>query len=373
MVFIMFGNENNGRLPAGHPNGFWGERGLTTVESINRDFLPGDYPRRLMRNNYAFDPRDVYPDYLTDPRVLVCPSGEVQYGIEDEDWYMDVTFTENQIDPALFNDRRNADPLSRLQGPRFDWECVTNQMYTYLPYAMVTEEQGIFLFTELARRMYVGQTDFMGDSISVPDFFTVDAMGRIGGIDPDADATNPQGRRSDASNFNRAPGGGNTFMRTAFNIGRFFIEDLGTASANVESDSTIPILFDTVSRDGRISLNHMLGGNVLYLDGHVEFKKYRGDPLTGNTPATGQIVNTQSINPETLFFSFERLPYTRDFIEFLRANVWDNTPLLNVPPWCGNRLENTPFEPRYLYYPNDQIYDGLWVRDFGGGSQLIQL
>lgn len=75
------------------------------------------------------------------------------------------------------------------------------------------------------------------------------------------------------------------------------------------------------------------GGNVLFLDGHTEFKRYP-DP-------------------------YDLIPYTPLFVEYMRANVYDNTTLLNIPPWCGNRLPWSEFQPRFWYYPNDPQYAGL--------------
>ncbi|MCL4218390.1 MAG: hypothetical protein KJ052_15490, partial [Candidatus Hydrogenedentes bacterium] len=98
---------------------------------------------------------------------------------------------------------------------------------------------------------------------------------------------------------------------------------------------------DSFTENGRIVMNHEpSGGNVLYLDGHVEAKKYEND-----------------------FFRVE-LPYTQDFVLFLQANVYDNWPLLNVPPWCGNRLPGTAYQPRFWYYPSDPLYDGLNITTF---------
>lgn len=309
LVFMMFANEHNGLLPAGAPNAKYGEQNL----NISLDL--GYYSRRQVRNNFIFDAKAVYPDYLNDLGVLVCPSGVVGRGGTKDVYYMDETFSEANIDPVLFQDPRNDRALARLQGARADWECVTNQLYTYLPYAVVTEEQGVFLWNELSRRMYNREENFMDKPI----------------VDP-------------TGNFH-APGGGNTYHRMQVGVGRLFIRDVNNPGADAQGDSHIPVLFDSVADDGFLKMSHLpMGGNVLYLDGHVEFKRYRQD--------------TSSVR--FFRFSFGRLPYTSDFIEFLRANVYDNLPLMNVPPWCGNRLPGTTFEPRYWYYPRDTQYNGLF-------------
>lgn len=237
---------------------------------------------------------------------------------------MDETFAEDRIDAALYDDPSNDVVIGRLQGLRPDFECVTSQMYTYFPYAIVTEEQGLFLWDELSRRMYEGDVDFMRDDQVIEDELSEDGEGH-------------------------APGGGNVFFRVSISVGRMFIRDINNPGNDAQADSNIPTLFDSVAEAGVTRMQHLpLGGNVLYLDGHVEFERYR------------QTTTLLASPPDTWWrFAFEKLPYTTDFIEFLRVNVYDNMPLLNVPPWCGNRLPGTEFEPRYWYYPNDRLYDGL--------------
>jgi prepilin-type N-terminal cleavage/methylation domain-containing protein/prepilin-type processing-associated H-X9-DG protein len=316
-VFHMYADEHNGDLPAGATNRPWGELGL----NIGGGSVIGGYPRTLVRNNFTFEAKAVYPDYLNDLRVLVCPSGIVgRTGTRDR-WYMDETFAEDRVDPAIYEDPANSVAMARLQGLRGDCECITNQMYTYFPYAIVTEEQGLFLWNELSRRMAIGDTDFMSTDQVVNPNWQVDAYGH-------------------------GPGGGNIFYRTAINIGRMFIRDINNPTDGVVADSDIPVLFDSAADNGMLKMSHMpRGGNVLYLDGHVSFQYY--NPTRSSTGG-----------PEWRF-AFGRLPYSIDFLEFLRANVYDNLPLLNVPPWCGNRLPGTPFEPRYWYYPHDPMYRDL--------------
>ena len=314
LSFLMYAGEHNGDLPAGASNRPWGEAGFIGVNP------GGGYPFNLVRNNFTFEAREMYPDYVPDLRVLVCPSGLVGRSGTRDRWFMDETFSQDRIDPAILTNTENGLALARLMGLRADCECVTSQMYVYFPYAIVTEEQGVFLWDELSRRMYIGDAGFMAEDQVVNDNWLVDAYGR-------------------------APGGGNIFYRTAISIGRMFIRDINNPADGAMADSEIPVIFDSVSDNGMLKMSHLpRGGNVLYLDGHVSFKNYSPTISTGGYAWQ---------------FSFERLPYTTDFLEYLRANVYDNSPLLNVPPWCGNRLPGTPFEPRYLYYPNDPMYSDL--------------
>lgn len=293
LSFLMFANEHNGLYPPGSPNGYWGER------------LPGtNPPDQLVRNNFIFNVRSVYPDYMNDLNVIVCPANGLQLPDARTTWYVDLTFVPEYIDPNIANDPRNDKALTRLQGERPDPECVTSQMFTYFPYAVPTEENAMFLLDELHRLMANDAVDFMTDNLEVP-----------GG---------------------HGTAGSDTFYRTSIGIGRRFVEDINDPARGAVSDTNIPVLFDTMNQYGRYYPNHWVpeGGNVLYLDGHAEFVFYTASELLP--------------------------PYTPLLVEFMRANVYTNEALLNVPPWCSNRLEGTPFQPRYQFYPHDSLYDGLY-------------
>jgi len=293
LALYMYAGENNDLLPPGHPNNYWGEP----------DYIFSD--DQLIRNNYIMDTRCVYPDYVETFKVFMCRQAMSRYSIRDEYFYADLTFAPGYIDPDIDNDPRNHRKLLRIRGPHWDPECMTNQMYTYLPYAVVTEEHALFLRDELDRRMYLGRINFMDRNISVPGA--------------------------------HAPGETNTFRRTHIGISRRFVVDIDDPAYGAVSDSEIPVIYDSTAEDGWAMLNHMdpMGGNVLFLDGHAEFVRYPD---------------------ETMF----RAPYTKKLVEFCQANVYDDTPLMNVPPWCGNRDKDRPFEPRYDYYPNDPLYQGLY-------------
>ena len=310
LMFMMYANENSDQYPPGAKNKLWGEQ----------QFLPTNpaisYSPQLVRNNFIFDAEVMYPDYMSDIAILVCPSGLQGHSsgaLSKDRWYKDETFAPESLTPDFFNNlpaSSSGDYSAqwarlRLQGLRPDFECVTSQMYTYLPYAVVSEEQGVFLFDELHRQMWIGSVDFMKRDLAIPE--------------------------------PHAPGGGYTYYRTRINAGRLFITDINNPANSSVSDTQIPVIFDSATDRGRTMMNHVpLGGNVLYLDGHVESKKY----------------------PDEYYL----LPYTPTFVQFMQANVYDNWPMLNIPPWCGNRFPGTNFEPRFWYYPNDTLYDALDVR-----------
>jgi prepilin-type processing-associated H-X9-DG protein len=240
--------------------------------------------------------------------IVECPASSARLADERAKWFVDVTFAPEYLDSAVASDPRNGGVLAKLKGDRVDPECLTSQHYVYLPYAVATEENAVFLWDALYLEMAADIVDFMEEDIVIP-----------GG---------------------HGPAGGNTFYRLRDGIDRFFTSDINNPGLGAVSDTDIPVLFDVMSLYGRIDPNHAVptGGNVLYMDGHVQFRKVVETAQTLTAP-----------------------PYTEVLIEWMRTNTYNNTWIENVPPWCSNRLEGTEFEPRYVYYPDDEMYTGLYI------------
>ncbi len=293
ITLLMFANEHNGGYPPGHPNHIVGERQTIPIGQENT---------RLIRNNFSFDPRKIYPDYLNDLNVLKCPSSGLVNADPMLDAFVDVSFLPQYIPPAISNDPRNNGVLPKLIRERPDYECVTSQYYIYLPYAVSTEENLMFLWDNLNRRMADGDIDFMQEDILLP-----------GG---------------------HGAAGSDMFYRTTIGVNRLFVADIDNPSGSAVSDTELPVMFDALPLDG--SMNHFVpfGGNVLYLDGHAEW----------------MLLSDEGLRP----------PFTPLLIEYLRANVYTNQGIENIPPWCSNRPQSTPFRARYEYYPSDAMYNGLY-------------
>lgn len=72
--------------------------------------------------------------------------------------------------------------------------------------------------------------------------------------------------------------GGSRLIRDGFE--RFFITDINNPGGSAQAASTIFVMWDDTENSN--NMNHKPGGgNVLYLDGHVDFIKYPGkSPLS---------------------------------------------------------------------------------------------
>ena len=91
-------------------------------------------------------------------------------------------------------------------------------------------------------------------------------------------------------------GGGATIYRTREGIERFMITDINNPAGSAQSQSSIPVMMDSLAGQvnfvakhnlQRIQLfNHVPGGcNVLYMDGHAAFQKYPNGDFPCNAPA----------------------------------------------------------------------------------------
>jgi prepilin-type N-terminal cleavage/methylation domain-containing protein/prepilin-type processing-associated H-X9-DG protein len=83
-------------------------------------------------------------------------------------------------------------------------------------------------------------------------------------------------------------GSGNMLFRLRDGIERFLITDINNPAASAAATSTIPLMWDHASTK-TIDFSHVPGGgNVLYLDGHVEFLIYPANrfPFTQDSART---------------------------------------------------------------------------------------
>ena len=86
--------------------------------------------------------------------------------------------------------------------------------------------------------------------------------------------------------------GGTAIYRLREGIERFLITDINNAGAANAAQSSLGIMCDLLSNSPAIvAFNHVPGGcNVLYMDGHVEFLRYPGQKLI--TPAMATLLGS---------------------------------------------------------------------------------
>jgi prepilin-type N-terminal cleavage/methylation domain-containing protein/prepilin-type processing-associated H-X9-DG protein len=216
---------------------------------------------------------EIYPEYLTDSAILVCPS--------------QVRVTEDDL--------RNAagEPIAHLvchepkPGPSFRQFTAEQGLglmaqsywYTGYVYDRVSPDDPIAPISEL-----VAASTFDGPAQLV--YGMKEAIGQFFAGNPGEDV--------DLSSYgpNLGNAGGDTLLRLREGIERFLITDINNPGAAHTAQSTVWILTDRLST-AVSEFNHVPGGaNVLYLDGHVDFVKYQeGAPVLADVARTfGELV-----------------------------------------------------------------------------------
>ncbi len=209
----------------------------------------------------------IYPEYLTDPAIVYCPS-----------------------DPEE-NTTNLYSPVTGLM--EFGYHCHTGQRghsqidksYAYIGWVLDRMDDGMdgIPASGLASLLNL-PPDF---PYSIPAQFVavlerVNDISESGGdeavvraSDEDVDLSASVFRAfatPPATGIGNA--GGNTVYRLREGIERFLITDINNPAASAQAQSTVYIMFDLVAVAPQ-GYNHIPGGsNVLYMDGHVEFIRY---------------------------------------------------------------------------------------------------
>jgi len=193
----------------------------------------------------------IYPEYLTDVNVLICPSDSTG---------------QDRLDSGAWS--LNNDPNGPLLPCRI-FDC----SYYYTAWAITDDA-------------LVGPD---GDVNS--DAFAGDAGAALAALNPEFlsglivvadDLTNQWESSGNDAVFDRdISEGSTTVYRLREGIERFMITDINNPAASAMAQSEIFVITDEVSLHVE-QFNHVPGGcNVLYMDGHVEFIRYPGEmPVT---------------------------------------------------------------------------------------------
>jgi prepilin-type N-terminal cleavage/methylation domain-containing protein/prepilin-type processing-associated H-X9-DG protein len=233
LVFKMYANEWEGRLPQCKMN------------------VP-DCPFPASRCQYLDVPemRAVYPEYLTDPNILVCPSNvNCRYVLQEPGTAIGVE-TGDKV-PCGNGAWLNL-PTDPTAPNTFNPDLVNDGNYFYMPWVTMDE------WTLVPWRVYASTT-----------------IGSADKVDNDVDLSGTL-----FEGWGTAKGS-NTIYRMREGIERFLITDINNPAASAIAQSDVPVMFDFAST-AVDKFNHVPGGgNVVYLDGHVEFLKYPGEfPMT---------------------------------------------------------------------------------------------
>jgi len=245
----------------------------------------------------------IYPEYLTDLKVLYCPSAprigqDLNASSFEEAFDCDPSYAPADQGPFCYGgyfdvrEKMTGQPPATPGDPRYGticpgciwpgggyyytaWAAATTPG-TWLSFASYRDRvfgKGGLSKSELLRR-YDANIDLsaLGGTLSFPYSEPQDVKSFALKHDPGFPwPAGPVGN-----------GGGNTLYRLREGIERFMITDINHPAGSATAQSEIPVMWD-YSRafpggergQQMMEFNHVPGGaNVLYMDGHVSFVKY---------------------------------------------------------------------------------------------------
>ena len=254
LVFKMYSGESGGsRLP---------QVTMSSVDTV--DCTAAGFPATGKQGVLAAGPSiaALYPEYLTDPQILVCPSDANAKG----DTVINPVTKQTDIgQPCQQPDRgmQLADVSYLYLGWLFDKSASSDPQYSMSSLSMLGLTN-----PGLDPADWVGPDQVISTilTIATPFLFGRDASKGDNDVDLN-DAVPPKPTLGN--------GGGAIVYRLREGIERFLITDINNAASSSRAQSEIWIMGDMIGIDPSL-YNHIPGGsNVLYMDGHVEFQRYQ--------------------------------------------------------------------------------------------------
>lgn len=197
-----------------------------------------------------FDGTAVYPEYLSDINVLICPS----------DSLANISGSGQNV-PERWQHAGNINPS--IAGT-IDPKRIDSTSYIYFGWLM--NEDLIDLDGGVASTDPAWNALADGNIFLLTKFAEIMASTEPGPRDADMDVGAPYGNS-----------GGSTVYRLREGIERFMITDINNPAGSAQAQSELAVMYDTINTwPGDFS--HIPGGaNTLYMDGHVKFLRYPSD------------------------------------------------------------------------------------------------
>ncbi len=226
----------------------------------------------------------VYPEYVTDANIYICPSAATQ------SWTKWVDGEEVSIEGGYYADGKHAGQAICIDlRPQWNPWYILGKSYIYFGF-MYDRLDNVPEYQEPAAN-FLPLVELMGLEVDFPPDQNVPSQfvkhwimlltseellahygdandwvyGAMETLDDDTSSSGLSGYGN---------GGGETIYRLREGIERFTISDINNPAATTRAQSEIWIALDKISTIAE-DFNHVPGGcNVLYLDGHVAFTRY---------------------------------------------------------------------------------------------------
>ncbi len=241
----------------------------------------GSFPPNTEKGNAIkkYRPEAIYPEYLTDRGIVVCPS-------------------DSNVDLGLIRERFEEYQRDNRMGLLYG---TLSRTLSYAYFAWVNSNDDEAWGATLAWETFDAANKGDINSLKI-------------GTDRDFNHTNIHAqnlfeKKYDKKEFlakevlARGAGGGTIVFQLREGIERFMITDINNPAGSAQAQSSIAVMMDTFSgvkgesggNKARISsFNHLPGGsNVLFMDGHVSFIKYSASP--GDTFPVSEWIATDGL------------------------------------------------------------------------------
>ncbi len=272
LIFKMYANEAPGEKFPSMQAGVFNWRGQDMRSSIN-----------LCPNLFA-----VYPEYLTDPWILVCPSSPTGSEMQErftppdsDETCMHMTWPSSDAGSRCASTGDNSYTYLGWVFDRFGYsngalplDTIT-QVVSMLPGATEIPENAP---TEGPAQIVAALESLFSEQL-IMGMLNHDGAAIAGVVDNNLQLVDEHAEQGNA--------GTSTIYRLREGVERFMITDINNPGASAQAQSTIPIMFDHLAYIPSF-FNHTPGGsNVLYMDGHVVFLRYeeRGETFCNSLVA----------------------------------------------------------------------------------------
>lgn len=245
LIFKMYASEARGEK--------WPTRSKVHAESCYSGAVRED-PAPINTAHLWPDSPALYPEYWSDLSIAKCPSDADNETFEN--YFGPYTHT-GAVEPCRF------------------WDI----SYQYLGYAFKPEH---YLAPGVDPVKHPTDESDLNPAIMIA---ATQDWAFSGGVAPGTEDANwylDDSRWTTLHDSDIPMADGQTIYRLREGIERFFITDIMNPAASGIAQSQLPVMWeralwpdDPVER--RLAFNHLQGGNVLYMDGHVKFIYYRDE------------------------------------------------------------------------------------------------
>ena len=280
LIFKMYASESSGQR---YPENTGGTMSLYVPG-------PGKVTYYMLARAATGPEQNIYPEYLTDPMIGLCPSA-----LRKDD--VTKIGTCYSVLPMILNGY----PNTWLVG----WpDCTTaNAAKTFLMW-----NPSYFYMCKLIRAEWVASSqpnaELIGETL-LKNFGNGAATGTPGippADQPVIDAINATYYKDCALTLPQGGFGSVTAFHLREGIERFLITDINNPSGSAMAQSALPVMWDKARSEqsgggtagASQEFNHIPGGaNILFLDGHVEFSRFPATDTRIHWPLSNTIVNTR--------------------------------------------------------------------------------